>query len=209
MKCESFTFCWSVRTLLCRTYIKNGANSGNFEFYLDSFWFLMVTMTTVGYGDRYPNTHIGRLIVFFGCLLGALLVSLMVVSLQNTTKLSVGEQRVYNDLIKSEVKQKTQYEASQYILCIIKIHMLNQKIRNGKKSEVQYLMMQKFGYLTRMKQDSIKLKSIFKKYASFSSSAEDILVKLNANGLEKLEEVYRNFGKAKKIERKCKRIISS
>jgi len=33
------------------------------------------------------------------------------------------------------------------------------------------------------------------------------MVKLNANGLDKLEEVYKNFGKAKKIERKCKRII--
>lgn len=68
---------------------------------------MMVTMTTVGYGDRYPMTHIGRLITFMGCLLGSLLVSLMVVSLQNTTKLSVGEQRVYNDLTKSEVKNKT------------------------------------------------------------------------------------------------------
>jgi exonuclease VII small subunit len=60
-----------------------------------------------------------------------------------------------------------------------------------------------------LKNHSVKLKAIFKKYASYSSSAEDILVKLNANGLVKLEEVYRNFGKAKKIERKCKRIISS
>ena len=70
-------------------------------------------------------------------------------------------------------------------------------------------MMQKFGHLTRMKHDSIKLKAVFQKYESYSSSAEDILVKLNANGLEKLEEVYRNFGKAKKIERKCKRILTS
>lgn len=70
-------------------------------------------------------------------------------------------------------------------------------------------MMQKFGHLTRMKQDSIRLKAIFKRYASYSSSAEDILVKLNANGLEKLQEVYKNFGKAKKIERKCKRILTS
>lgn len=121
--------------------MKNGSNSGNFEFFFDSFWFMIVTMTTVGYGDRYPNTHIGRLITFFGCLLGALLVSLMVVSLQNTTKLSIGEQRVYNDLIKGEVRSKTQYEASQYILYIMRIHLLNIKIKKGKKSEVQYLMM--------------------------------------------------------------------
>jgi len=60
-----------------------------------------------------------------------------------------------------------------------------------------------------LKNLSVKLKVSFKRYASYSSSAEDILVKLNANGLVKLEEVYRNFGKAKKIERKCKRIINS
>ena len=65
---------------------------------------MMVTMTTVGYGDGFPLTHVGRTITFMGCILGTLMVSLMVVSLNNTSKLSIGELRVFNELIRLDVK---------------------------------------------------------------------------------------------------------
>jgi hypothetical protein len=164
-------------------------------------------MTTVGYGDGFPLTHLGRLITLVGCVLGTLLVSLMVVSLTNTSELSIGELRVYNEMIKIDVKAATQKTASNFILAILQAHVLNKKMEKSNQKESSGLIMQKFGLLSRMKRHVKGFKKAFKKYDSYSSSAEDSIVKLNANGLEKLEEVYRNFGKAKKIERKCKRII--
>ena len=168
---------------------------------------MMVTMTTVGYGDGFPLTHLGRFITFIGCILGTLLVSLMVVSLTNTSELSIGELRVYNEMIKLDVKANTQKTASHFILAILQAHVLNKKMERSNEKEASNLIMQKFGLLSRMKRHVKDFKKQYKKYDSYSSSAEDSIVKLNANGLEKLEEVYRNFGKAKKIERKCKRII--
>lgn len=44
-------------------------------------WLTIITMTTVGYGDLYPNTHFGRFFCLLACISGMILVSGMVVAL--------------------------------------------------------------------------------------------------------------------------------
>lgn len=47
----------------------------------NGMWCTIITMTTVGYGDYYPTTHLGRTIGVLACLWGNFLISIMVVSL--------------------------------------------------------------------------------------------------------------------------------
>ncbi|MCT2537277.1 potassium channel family protein [Aquibacillus koreensis] len=42
----------------------------SFESYGDTFWWVIVTTTTVGYGDFYPETAIGRIIATFLMIVG-------------------------------------------------------------------------------------------------------------------------------------------
>lgn len=45
-------------------------------------------MTTVGYGDFYCKSHFGRFVTTVTSMLGIFGISLMLVSLENTTKLN-------------------------------------------------------------------------------------------------------------------------
>ncbi|MTK64804.1 MAG: two pore domain potassium channel family protein, partial [Methanobacterium sp.] len=54
-----------VFVLLCSStilyFVEIGIND-NINSFDDAFWYLLVTVTTVGYGDVYPKTGIGRII---------------------------------------------------------------------------------------------------------------------------------------------------
>ena len=62
--------------------------------YLNAVWCMIVTLTTVGYGDYYPRTLPGRGIIFVICIFGATSVSMMVFSLQTVLALNNAENRV-------------------------------------------------------------------------------------------------------------------
>ena len=45
--------------------IENPYRSGNFMQFHDSLYFVIVTLLTVGYGDEYPKTAFGKVLVLF------------------------------------------------------------------------------------------------------------------------------------------------
>lgn len=54
----------------------------------NSCWLVVLTMTTVGYGDFFPVTMFGRIVMTICCLWGITVVSLVVVTVQNVMNLS-------------------------------------------------------------------------------------------------------------------------
>lgn len=59
-------------------------------------WNVIVTMTTVGYGDYYPITTLGRLICVFASIGGTCLTSFMVITLQNSIQFTESEEKAFN-----------------------------------------------------------------------------------------------------------------
>ena len=47
--------------------------------YLNDLWLIIMTITTVGYGDVSPNTVLGRVVAVVSAMWGAILISLIVV----------------------------------------------------------------------------------------------------------------------------------
>jgi succinate-acetate transporter protein len=70
----------------------------DFSTYGNAMWNVIITMTTVGYGDFYARTEIGRFVIFIVCIWGVFVVSLMVVTMTNILTMSGGEERVIDFL---------------------------------------------------------------------------------------------------------------
>ena len=51
------------------------------SFISNCIWLTLVTMTTVGYGDYYPKTNLGRLLCVISSIIGTILMSFIVVAL--------------------------------------------------------------------------------------------------------------------------------
>lgn len=67
----------------------------NFNIFQNCIWCVLVTMTTVGYGDYYPRTNLGRLIMITAAIIGNIIISLIIVSMQRIFEFSENEEKVY------------------------------------------------------------------------------------------------------------------
>ncbi|CAO3572133.1 unnamed protein product [Mortierella alpina] len=59
-----------------QVFVDANNNPSTFDSIPSAFWFVMVTITTTGYGDMVPTTFIGKLISFPAMMCGILLITL-------------------------------------------------------------------------------------------------------------------------------------
>lgn len=85
------------RPLQTLRMIENISDGLYVDDYFDAFYLSVVTITTVGYGDRTCQSQLGRLTCCIAALHGALIISFVVVTGNNLLKLSNNEAKVaYN-----------------------------------------------------------------------------------------------------------------
>ncbi|CAO3645967.1 unnamed protein product [Cunninghamella blakesleeana] len=59
-----------------QTFVDPDGNPSAFDSIPAAFWFVLVTITTTGYGDMVPTTFIGKLVTFPAMMFGVLLIAL-------------------------------------------------------------------------------------------------------------------------------------
>ena len=83
--------------------------------YINSMWTVVLTMTTVGYGDIYPRTTLGRLVIFFCSIFGVIVISLIVVTVQNSLEMTNVESKAYTVIKKIQLTQTMRDRAAMVI----------------------------------------------------------------------------------------------
>jgi hypothetical protein len=71
----------------------------------------VITIATVGYGDMYPKTHIGRFFAITACFTGFILISLFVVSTTNWLSFSCSEENSFTLLKRLEYREEIRDKA--------------------------------------------------------------------------------------------------
>lgn len=112
----------SERNQLCRTpratewvVAGNRFQKVNDYYIYNAFWFMIVTSTSVGYGDVVATTSPGRLVAAFSALVGLIFVSLLTASMANMLQFS-GDEASANVILKREVARLHRREMAAYML---------------------------------------------------------------------------------------------
>lgn len=97
-----------------------------FDKYATAIWNIIVTMSTVGYGDVYPKTIFGRILGAVICVWGVVVESMMVVTLSEGLELSTPQKNSYTLLQRLFYRDDLQQRA---VVALRSIFLLKKKIK--------------------------------------------------------------------------------
>ena len=87
----------------------------NLDLFENSVWLIIITMTTVGYGDLFPQTPMGRYVAIFAALLAVVLVALAVGAVTDRLTLTRDESKVLEFMDNIRTKQDRKAAAAKML----------------------------------------------------------------------------------------------
>ena len=184
-----FIFGYAIRNVeLGFMQYKDQSNFQDWSFAWNGFWCVIITILTVGYGDFYPQTVLGRIIAVVACLWGTFLISLMVVSLTISVEFTPQEQKAYEELKKGEMYCKLKKRALEFIRYSVRLKDFPEKKEDiiDPELKVKYVKV-----LDQFKHSLHNFKTMREIVVSkeHEMSPENILYKLNENVSEEMESL--------------------
>ena len=67
---------------------------------VNCMWNVIITLSSVGYGELYPKTFFGRIVGIYICFWGIFIVSFFVVTVNSVLEFSDSEEKSYNLLMR-------------------------------------------------------------------------------------------------------------
>ena len=95
-------------------------------------------MTTVGYGDFFPKTHIGRFITIFACLVGVYFVSMMMVFMTHKSILNENENKSYRLITRIKLRNEIKEEKADIVYRALKMALEKKKLREDKITQKDF-----------------------------------------------------------------------
>ena len=108
--------------------------------YLNCFWTILVSMTTVGYGDYFPKSVLGRFIISIVIILGTFIMALNINNFQSKTDLNDQDRNSLNLILRLEEKDEIKnlsvsYFKNNYMYVINKRKFFRGEIVNNNQNK--------------------------------------------------------------------------
>lgn len=107
-------------------------------YYLNIFYFIIITISTVGYGDYYPVTLMGQLVAFFIFIWGVFLVSLIFVLLMNSLEMNHKERNALNLINRISLDHKRRQQSALSITRFFRIILLYKKFKQNPSPTLEH-----------------------------------------------------------------------
>lgn len=146
----------------------------DWDYIWNGMWCIIITMTTVGYGDFFATTHFGRFISVIACFWGTFLISLMVLSLTISSEFTPQESKSFNKIKKDEAEEEVKIKAANAIKFGIRLKIFLRK--NSEASEKS-----KSKVINKFKSSLIEFRNVSMKLKASEQDApiELVLSRLN------------------------------
>ena len=108
-----------------------GANSQKFHNFGNCFWYCIITMTTVGYGDIYPETTLQRIVGCIIAILGNIVVALIVSFFQEKINLRNEEKNALEFIQRINEKEEVMRASAAYFKANMLYIINKKKMENG------------------------------------------------------------------------------
>jgi len=89
----------------------SGDGAAAFGYIANSMWCVIITMTTVGYGDLYPESYPGRFVVVMSAFAGTCIVAMLTSSTMENLQLSNTESKIEYLIVKSRLTARCKLDA--------------------------------------------------------------------------------------------------
>jgi hypothetical protein len=106
--------------------------SNDLSYLSNNFWLIIQTMMTLGYGDYFPRSHLGRFVGVFACIVGLLLLSLIVVAFSSLLEFSNEQKKAFYNIRKMYAVDKLEYKARDIIVSLLRLRKISMVKTEGR-----------------------------------------------------------------------------
>eukprot|EP01017_Pseudomicrothorax_dubius_P043590 TRINITY_DN7287_c0_g1_i2.p1 TRINITY_DN7287_c0_g1~~TRINITY_DN7287_c0_g1_i2.p1 ORF type:complete len:368 (+),score=43.57 TRINITY_DN7287_c0_g1_i2:116-1219(+) len=181
-----FIFAHALR--ICERPLFQEGDKIDFNHFKNAIWTVLVTMTTVGYGDFYARTDFGRIVSFFVCIWGVFVVSLMVVTLTNFLNMGVLETKAFSIIERLATRRDLRESAFHLVR-----HFLMMAARSKRKEKVSS------DEISMLRRKINEFKSLNRQYKSMLDEATNISEEMTRHFEFLRDEIKNSVDKQNKI----------
>lgn len=124
-----------LKILEGQTYIIEKSTQ-DFRQIQNCLWNVLVTMTTVGYGDYFPITNFGRIVNVLTSIGGSCLISLLTLSLQNALTFTEYEAKAFRNREKELMREDIEKAAGKYFKASFKYLLARKMFREVRAKNI-------------------------------------------------------------------------
>ena len=172
---------------------------------MNNIWLVIITITGVSYGDKYPRTNFGRIIIFIVCFIGMFFIGFTIAIISENISFNENEKKAFSKLKKIFSVENIEHKAGNVIKDILLMRRNIKKTRFDltKIYDKHELFCEKIIICMKIKSDAKNFKNKLQVSRSYSIPINDAIFHMEhklyenliifSNHLDKISIIENDF----------------